>query len=311
MTEPRQSATIALTVLLLGLPGLTRAQAITSLTLSPTGVTGGQSATGQVSLSGRAPAGGFTVQLSSTNPAVAHPSSASVTVPEGATTRSFTVTTVPVGQSTTVTIAAFGRGEPKTALLNVQAMFSSVSLASASRRGGFGVGGVVRLFLPAPPGGLAVQLSSSNPAAATVPSSIIVPAGATARNFTALAIPVVQLTPVTITATVDGVSKTAQLTVEPPALDALTLAAAGIRGGTSATGEVELNGPAPAAGVAVTLSSSDRTLATVPASVTVPGGATTVQFTYTTGKVAKATTVTFTASAAGATRTRQLTVNPQ
>jgi hypothetical protein len=218
--------------------------------------------------------------------------------------------TVPVGQSTAVTVAALARGEPRTALLNVQAVLSSVSLASPSRRGGFGVGGLVRLFLPAPAGGLAVQLSSSNPAAATVPASITVPAGTSARTFTALAIPVVEPTPVTITATVDGVSKTTRLTVEPPALDALTLGAAGILGGTKGTGEVGLNGPAPSAGFAVTLSSGDRALATVPTSVTVPGGTTTVRFTYTTAKVAKAMTVTLTASAAGMTRTVQLTVNP-
>jgi hypothetical protein len=313
----RPSTILGLTVLVLGVPAIARTgrldvapPVLSSITLAPSSIQGGTDVTGEVGLSGRAPAGGLVIQLSSSNPAVAHPSQASVTVPEGATTRGFTVTTVPVGQSTTVTIAAFADGVSKSALLNVQAVLSSVSLARASVRGGYGVGGVVRLFLPAPSGGLAVQLTSSNPAAVTVPASITVPAGATAGNFTALAIPVGQLTSVTITATVGGVGKTAQLSVEPPALYALTLGAAELQAGLSATGEVRLSGPAPSAGFAVTLSSSDRAVAAVPASVIVPGGATTVQFTYTADKVAKATTVRITASAAGTTRTRELTVNP-
>lgn len=306
----RRSAIITLTALLLGVPVIAVAQTITSVTLSPNSVMGGQKSAGQVRLSGPAPSGGFVVQLSSTHPAAAYSISSSVIVPAGATTQNFTVTTVGVGQSTAVTIAAFAGGVSRTVLLNVQALLSSVTLGSPSVRGGFGTGGIVRLFVPAPAGGVTIQLSSSNPAAATVPAGVTVRTGAMTADFTVTAVPVAQSATVTITAAVDGVSKTAPLTVEPTVLLYLVLGPASLRGGVGSTGEVELSGPAPSGGFAVTLSSGDPAVATVPARVTVPARATTAQFPITTRRVAKVTGVTITASTDGGARTRQLMVNP-
>jgi hypothetical protein len=68
------------------------APTLTALTVSPTDVIGGDPATGTVTLSAAAPAGGFVVDLTSDNPAAATVPP-SVTVPAAATQGTFPVTT--------------------------------------------------------------------------------------------------------------------------------------------------------------------------------------------------------------------------
>ena len=85
---------------------------------------------------------------------------------------------------------------------------------------------------------------------------------------------------------------------------------AAVIGGASSTGTVTLPGPAPAAGTVVTLSSSDTTAATVPASVTVAAGTMTKTFTVTSKPVAAQASVTISATSGGQTATAILTVNP-
>ena len=87
---------------------------LSSLTLKPTSVIGGATATGTVTLSGAAPAGGAVVALSSSNTAAATVPG-SVLVSAGTTSKSFTVTTQTVGTSTAVTISATYGGTTKTA----------------------------------------------------------------------------------------------------------------------------------------------------------------------------------------------------
>ncbi|HWM43315.1 MAG TPA: PIG-L family deacetylase, partial [Burkholderiales bacterium] len=76
---------------------------ISSLVMSPSSVAGGTPASGTVTLSGPAPAGGAQVALSSNNAAVIVPPS--VTVAAGATSASFNAATTPVAAPTTVTIS--------------------------------------------------------------------------------------------------------------------------------------------------------------------------------------------------------------
>lgn len=77
---------------------------LSSFTVSPTSVTGGTSATGTVRLSSAAPTGGTAVSLGSNLPNVATVPS-SVTVPAGATSATFTITTFPA-DTTTVQLSA-------------------------------------------------------------------------------------------------------------------------------------------------------------------------------------------------------------
>ena len=83
-------------------------------------------------------------------------------------------------------------------------------------------------------------------------------------------------TPVTLSATLNGATASGQLTVMPPTLndDPLQSGAMIVTGGATTTGYVDLEGFgfAGAAGVIVNLSTSSGA-ATVPSTVTIPGGA--------------------------------------
>ncbi|HZH99479.1 MAG TPA: hypothetical protein VEX38_10950, partial [Fimbriimonadaceae bacterium] len=73
--------------------------ALAGLSVNPSTVQGGQTSTGTVNLSGPAPAGGAVVTLSSGSSAITVPTS--VTVPAGASSATFTITTVRVGATFT------------------------------------------------------------------------------------------------------------------------------------------------------------------------------------------------------------------
>jgi Subtilase family len=95
-----------------------------------------------------------------------------------------------------------------------------------------------------------------------------------------------------------------------PTLSSVVLNPMSVTGGTPSTGTVNLSGSAPSGGVAVSLSSSSSS-ATVPASVTVAYGASSVNFTVNTSAVNASTPVTITASNGGVNETATLTVVPQ
>ena len=94
-----------------------------------------------------------------------------------------------------------------------------------------------------------------------------------------------------------------------PTLSSVGLNPMSVTGGSSSTGTVTLDAPAPTYGAAVSLS-SNASAATVPASVTVATGATSATFTVSTTAVTASTPVTITAFYGGATKTASLTVNP-
>jgi hypothetical protein len=194
-----------------------------------------------------------------------------------------------------------------------QPSLSSLSLNPTSVVGGNSSTGTVTLTAPAPSGGFVVNLSSSNTSVATVPSSVTVPAGATSANFTVATNPVSSVRSVTITAAAGGITRTATLTVNPPAsnvtLQSLTISPTSVWGGSTATGTVTLSGPAPAGGVVVQLRSSSSR-ASVPSSITIPAGATSARFTIQTRSTfwPFVETVTITATYNGVSRSAQLTV---
>ncbi|MEN3000716.1 MAG: S8 family serine peptidase [Armatimonadota bacterium] len=194
--------------------------ALSGLSISPSSVVGGNPATGTVTLTAPAQAGGFTVQLSSSNPSVASVP-ASVTVPQGQTSANFTITTSQVSSTTTVTITASAGGVTRQANLTVNppspATLQSLTISPTSVWGGNSATGTVRLSGPAPSGGVVVTLRSSRPDRAIVPSSVTVPAGQTQASFTirttsGLSTGELVVT-VTITATLGSTSRSASLTI--------------------------------------------------------------------------------------------------
>ena len=191
---------------------------LSALSLNPTSVTGGNSSTGTVTLSGPAPAGGAQVTLSSSNTAAAQVPS-SMTVAAGATTASFTVSTSAVSASTTVTISASYAGATRTAALTVvpapppPVSLSSLTLSPTSVVGGLQSSvGTVTLSGSAPAGGATVTLSSSN-SAASVPFSVVIPAGATSASFTVNTSLVLVSTSANIAASYNNSTRTASLSI--------------------------------------------------------------------------------------------------
>ena len=99
---------------------LTQAGPLSGVSMSPASVQGGVSSTGTVTLNAAAPAGGAVVSLTSSNTAAAQVP-ASVTVPDGATSATFTATTSPVASDTAVTITALYNSVSRTTTLTVTA----------------------------------------------------------------------------------------------------------------------------------------------------------------------------------------------
>jgi len=132
--------------------------------------------------------------------------------------------------------------------------------------------GTAALSGPAPAGGATIVLSSSV-AELTVPSAVLIPAGATSADFTAAASAVETPTNAVVTTTYLGTSQSGIVTLLPPELLNFEVTPAMPVGGDAATAHATLDAPAAPAGAIVGITSSDPTL--VPsATLTVPGGAT-------------------------------------
>jgi hypothetical protein len=190
------------------------------------------------------------------------------------------------------------------------ALLGSLSVSPASVIGGQSAMGVISLSAPAPTGGATVSLVSAN-VAAKVPATVSVPAGATAATFSVTTSVVNALSVGNISASYAGVTKTTTLSVQPTPsvkLLSLTLNPTTVTGGLGSVGTVSLSGPAPAAGVVVSLASSNPSKASVPATITVQGGSTSAVFNVTTVSVRKKTGLTITASYGGVRKKATLTI---
>jgi hypothetical protein len=195
---------------------------LSTFSTNPSTVVGGDASFGTVVLSTGAPDGGAVIALSSSNPSVASVP-ASATAPANSFTADFAIATSPVTANTTVTITAAYNGATRTATLTVttsaaqSASLQSLTLSPSSVVGGSQWQGIVTLSSGAPQAGANVSLSSSNAGVASVPASVTVNAGATNAVFNASTTSVSASTPVTISATYNGTTVTAGLTVTPPA----------------------------------------------------------------------------------------------
>ncbi|MCU1658597.1 MAG: hypothetical protein JWO57_3253 [Pseudonocardiales bacterium] len=211
---------------------------LSTFAVNPTSVPGGHPATGTVTLPSAAPAGGTIVTLSSNLPNAASVPG-SVTVPAGATSASFTVTTFQVAD-TTVQLSARNGDTILFAALGITTAapapsLSALTLTPSSVPGGNPSTGKVTLTAAAPSGGAQVTLSSSKTATASVPASVTIAAGGTSATFTVSTSAVSTPTSTTIGALYGGASATTTLTVTPPGQSAtLTVTATG-RSGTTIT----------------------------------------------------------------------------
>lgn len=176
--------------------------------------------------------------------------------------------------------------------------------------GGTASTGTVSISSPASGGGVTVALSSASNAV-VVPASVTVPPGANTATFAITTSTVPLTTSTTLSADYNGVTKSVTFTVDPSApaaLAALGLSPASVVGGASSIGTVALTAPAPSGGAVVRLSTSNRSLTSVPATMVVPAGATAQTFTVTTAKSGRSTSATISAAYAGVTRSATITV---
>jgi len=273
---------------------------------NPTILTGGKSAVGTVTLNGKAPAGGYEVLLTADNGIFTIP--ASVTVAEGATSVTFPVSALVVDTDTVVTTTATANGTTVTKTITIAAPVLSTLSMSTMLTGGASNVGKVTLTGIAPVGGVTVALVSNNPAL-TVPATVVVPEGALTANFTATSVAVDSDTTEAVVATQGTVTKSLNVTVKAAVVTVFTAAPASLKGGNNITFKVTLGSAAGPSGAVVTLTSANSAV-TVPATVTVPAGATSVVFTGTTTAVTAITSGAVSAVTGVTTKSVTITVNP-
>lgn len=286
-----------------------RGSIVSALTSNPASVGSKNSFVGTVTLDAPAPSTGGVVTLSDNSGGlVSMP--ATVTVPAGATSTTFNASVGSVTRRTSVTLEADLNGASVFATLLVNPLqISSIVLNPTTVLGGATSAGSITLSGAAPDGGMTVYLTSSLTAAATVPFTVTVPAGTTTAAFTVTTYSVTVAKNVTITGTAGGVAKTAALKVSPLLLS-FTVAPTSVTGGATAVGKITLVTAVPAgAAVNISLSSSSPAV-TVPSTVSVAGGSTSVTFNITTTVVTANVAATLTASSSGAKLTAKLTVKP-
>jgi len=211
-----------------GLPGTARASFISSLSVSPDSVRGGASSQGTVTTD-FADTVPTTVLLFSGAPSVAAVP-ASVVVPAGSSSATFTITTNASAPETFVTITAAIANVPRTATLVVNQAtpagpsLTSVSVTPTSVVGGGSATGTVRFT--AATDGANVQLSTSDPAVVQVPPERVVNGGASSAAFPVSTSAVTSTRTVTITASWFALTRTTSITVTPgtpPATDRVAI----------------------------------------------------------------------------------------
>ncbi len=270
----------------------------------------GQSTTMHVSLHAAAHAGGVVVDLVSSNPSLL-PVPASVTIPEGETETTVTVTAGgPVSESAQVTITAT---DPLGIFVENYAFVQPPSVVDVNISPSTVVGGeevTVELTLSDPAAaGTIVRFQSTNNGAFR-PPSFTFPVGETTAEFTYDTEYVIETESVTLTAFIEQPGSSASVTIEQLAitLDSISLSPTELAGSNSATLTVNLTEPAEEGGLEVNLYGFFG--AVVPPFVVVPEGESSVEIPVETSVVDEVTEA-YVGASHGATQLFEiLTINP-
>jgi hypothetical protein len=282
-----------------GVPRLTR------VTCASGSMTGAGTDSCAVTLNSAAPTGGLTVNLTSSNAAVAVPATTSVAA--GGTSANFTatVTAVNTAQSATLDASAGGVSQATAVTLNAASITLGVSAGSISF-GSVNVNAAATQTL---------TLSSTGSSAVTVSAATVAGAGFTVSGATfpltinpnSTATLTVQFDPTaagsasgSLTLTSNSTSGTSTLIsltgTGVPVLSGLSCSNGSMTGVGTDSCTVTLNAAPVSGGFVVSLASNNSAVI-VPASVTVAPAATTASFTATVSSVSTSQAVTLTASA--------------
>jgi hypothetical protein len=297
------------TVRLVVVPPTENPGRLAAIRVDPNTVTGGSGATATVHLSGPAPPNGSVVTLVS-DAATVLTLPANVTVPAGATSATVPLTTFPVAVPRTVTLNAAlgGQSRMTTLTVNPPVLDRVSAFPQAVLGGGESAGVMVTLNGPAPPGGAMLALASSNPAIAEVPASTMIMSGGIGVSIPVSTAPVAASASAVISATWNGTTRSASLTVAPSGTLWLSIRDNQILGSQSTIGTVKLIGPPVTVPTVITLQSSNPTVVSVPAQVTLQPGENTATFLVTTIPVASQTTASITARTPSRTSTVSVSV---
>jgi|GEM_PF-1624496 len=190
-----------------------KAPVLTTL-YAPASVSGGSSASLKATLSSPAPDGGLTVMVTS-NSAKLSVGAGTIAIAAGATSGSLSATTIPVDNSTAVTVTAKrGTVVKSTAVTVMPPVLQSMTVPNSAKSGT-----AIRLQLvltgKAGPSGIKVALSSSDGKSIPAGTTATAPASYASAAFTFTAPKVTANTSITITASEGGVVKTGAVVVSP------------------------------------------------------------------------------------------------
>ena len=288
---------------------------LTTFTISPNSISSGQFATLSLGLSGTTNSTA-TISLSSNNPS-AFPVPPTVNIQAGQSSTSFSDQAGTVTSPTTVTVTATYNGVSLQAQVTVNPVVQTPTLTTftiSPNSISSGQFATLSLGLSGTTNSTAtISLSSNNPSAFPVPPTVNIQAGQISTSFSDQAGTVTSPTTVTVTATYNGVSLQAQVTVNPvvqtPTLTTFTISPNSISSGQFATLSLGLSGTTNSTAT-ISLSSSNPSAFPVPPTVNIQAGQSSTSFSDQAGTVTSATTVTVTATYNGVSLQAQVTVNP-
>jgi hypothetical protein len=320
------------TLVALNTTGIAAARlALGSMSVSPATVVGSTSAEINIALAPNAvaPAGLTTFSVTSSNAAVVSVPTNSTTLPlgivGGMTNLRFKVSTASVSAVQTVTITANNKSlGARSVTLTVTPPSEPLAVGSLALQpptilGGNDGGALVSLATGhiAPAGGAVVTLSSDNPNLAQTPQSVTIPAGQSNASFPILTNTTGVTTPVNISASYGGATKTAVLKVTAPEgnipISSVSLSPETVVGGGNIGVRLTINlaAGAPLEGAVIMLSSSNPAIAPVPRSVRTNFTGQTGTFAdFAASPVSAPTQVTITATYGNSQQSAILTVTP-
>jgi len=282
---------------------------LSTIAVTPQSVTGGALSVVTITLNGPAPVAGAVVKLSTSSAAAAAFSTASVTLAAGVQWATVPLSTFPVTSTTSLTLTA-KYGVSHTCHVTVVApKLSTLKVSPSKVVGGSTSTGTITLT-GATAADTPVSVTSNN-GAATIAGPVVVVAGQSTATFSINTSPVAVNADVAITATLNGGTATAPLTVKIPVLDSIKVSPATVHSGGTTTATATLQSPAPAGGMSVNVVYVNASaLSTAPTSITVAGGSTTGTATIIAGIVSTQTAVTLSATLGTTNKSTTLTVKP-
>ncbi len=247
--------------------------------------------------------------------ASSHPSlvslPATATIAMGYTSVSFPMNIFPAQTNTNVTVnARYGGFIIQKAFTVLASRLTSVGVSPNVVVGGVATEGRVLLDGVAPAGGKQVELTTSKPAVATVPSLLAVPTFSYHAFFTITTYAVNANQGVVLTGRDGSITRTAFFAVNAPSLMSISVSPTTIQGGLSGSLTLNLNGIAPVGGFSIVLFSGAPSIVTLPTSTSVTVGLASRTINVPTAAVTSTLPVTIFATRSGLYKTTTLTVTP-